>query len=282
MSRMTEANEGTLTGATAAAVQDSEPAQAAKAILPRSLKAGSGRKAGPGRPQGNTAETTRERILDVAEALFADGGFDGTSIRDIAMSVEVGVAVITHHFGSKANLFEMIVARRAAILNARREETLANALAASGGAPLTLETLVRGYVEPFMSFSHSEDSHWHNYAVLMGRLANSPRGTAVIHRHSGPIAERYLREFFRTLPDVAAIDVITGFLTMVSGMLTFSAATGRLENISAAFGFEFGQQEVFDSMLRYCAAGFEGCRNSALATGDTQAVSVRKSTEEKQ
>lgn len=243
------------------------PAKAAAAIVPRAPKIAPRRKAGPGRPQGSTAEITRERILDVAEALFADGGFDGTSVRDVAGLAGVNIAVITHHFGAKANLLETVVARRAIILNQRREEYLAKALETSAGAPVPLEALVRGYVEPFTSFSHGKDSHWQNYAVLMGRLANSPRGTAIIHRHSGPIADRYLEQFFRTLPDVAGIDVITGFLTMVSGMLTFSAATGRLENISASFGLEFGQDEVSESLLRYCVAGFEGCRKAVAGEG---------------
>ena len=77
-----------------AAVHHRAPAPPAAAILPPAIKPETGRKAGPGRPQGNTAEGTRERILDVAEALFADGGFDGTSVRDIAALAEVELAMI--------------------------------------------------------------------------------------------------------------------------------------------------------------------------------------------
>jgi AcrR family transcriptional regulator len=230
--------------------------QAATAILPQPGRRAGAKKLGPGRPQGQTGEATRKRILDNAEALFADGGFDGTSVRDIAAVADVGVAVITHHFGAKENLFELVVARRSAVLNARREQVLAEAFAANGGAPLALETLVRGYVEPFLNSARGDDPHWHNYAVLMGRLANSPRGTAVIHRHAGPIADRYLREFFRALPSAAGIDILAGFLTMVSGMLTFSAATGRLENMATGCNITFSGEEAIESMIRYCVAGF--------------------------
>lgn len=58
-----------------------------------------------------TAQTidTKDKILEVARVLFADKGFDGTSIRDIAKSAEVNVASVNYHFDSKENLFHEIL-----------------------------------------------------------------------------------------------------------------------------------------------------------------------------
>ena len=47
-------------------------------------------------------------ILQVAEKLFAEEGFDGTSVRDIAKLATVNVAMISYYFGSKEKLFERI------------------------------------------------------------------------------------------------------------------------------------------------------------------------------
>jgi AcrR family transcriptional regulator len=47
----------------------------------------------------------RERLLDAAEALFADRGFDGTSVRDICERAEMNVASINYHFGDKQRLY---------------------------------------------------------------------------------------------------------------------------------------------------------------------------------
>jgi AcrR family transcriptional regulator len=56
-----------------------------------------------GRPRGKT--DTRNVILDVARRLFADAGYDQTSVRDIAAAAGVDPAMIRHYFGSKVDLF---------------------------------------------------------------------------------------------------------------------------------------------------------------------------------
>jgi AcrR family transcriptional regulator len=56
-----------------------------------------------GRPRGKT--DTRDVILATARRMFADAGYDKTSVRDVAAAVGVDPAMIRHYFGSKAELF---------------------------------------------------------------------------------------------------------------------------------------------------------------------------------
>ena len=58
------------------------------------------------------AGETRERILDVAERLFADSGFASTSLRDITAEAGVNLAAVNYHFGSKEALLGAILERR--------------------------------------------------------------------------------------------------------------------------------------------------------------------------
>lgn len=51
-------------------------------------------------------------ILEVAEDLFADKGFDGTSVRDIAGQAGVNLAMISYYFGSKEKLMAALVEYR--------------------------------------------------------------------------------------------------------------------------------------------------------------------------
>ena len=48
-------------------------------------------------------------ILQVAEQLFAEEGFDGTSVRDIAKKANINIAMISYYFGSKEKLLEALV-----------------------------------------------------------------------------------------------------------------------------------------------------------------------------
>lgn len=57
----------------------------------------------PGRPPGTS--DTRDRILASARELFADKGFDRTSIRAIATAAGVDSALVHHYFGTKQQLF---------------------------------------------------------------------------------------------------------------------------------------------------------------------------------
>jgi AcrR family transcriptional regulator len=51
----------------------------------------------------------REHILIVAEELFGEKGFDGTSVRDIAQAAGVNLAMISYYFGSKEKLLESLI-----------------------------------------------------------------------------------------------------------------------------------------------------------------------------
>jgi len=54
---------------------------------------------------------TRERILDAAEALFAENGLAGTAVRDIARDVGLTAASLYNHFSGKQELYEAVLER---------------------------------------------------------------------------------------------------------------------------------------------------------------------------
>ena len=59
----------------------------------------------PGRPPGRKGELTAERILDAAEGLFAERGYSGTSLRDVAAAVGIRIPSLYNHFPSKDSLY---------------------------------------------------------------------------------------------------------------------------------------------------------------------------------
>ncbi|WP_396192038.1 TetR/AcrR family transcriptional regulator [Flavobacterium sp.] len=63
-------------------------------------------------------------ILNVAERLFAEEGFDGTSVRDIAKKANINVAMISYYFGSKEKLLEALVIHRIGTMKLRLENLL--------------------------------------------------------------------------------------------------------------------------------------------------------------
>lgn len=63
------------------------------------------------------ALSKKEQILKAAESIFAEKGFEGTSIRDLAKKAKVNVAMVSYYFGSKEKLFIELVEYRGKILH---------------------------------------------------------------------------------------------------------------------------------------------------------------------
>jgi AcrR family transcriptional regulator len=88
------------------------------------------------------------QLLDTAESLFSQKGFDGTSVRDIAEAAGINTAMISYYFGSKEKLMEEIFERKS--LNIK--EKVANLLKDESLDPLEkMYSLVDMYIEGILS-----------------------------------------------------------------------------------------------------------------------------------
>jgi AcrR family transcriptional regulator len=68
----------------------------------------------------------KAHILNTAMELFAEKGFEGSSIRDLAARADVNVAMINYYFGSKEKLFESMVAYKASYTRGALDEIVKN------------------------------------------------------------------------------------------------------------------------------------------------------------
>jgi AcrR family transcriptional regulator len=59
----------------------------------------------------DSASHAPDRLLDAAERLFCERGFDGTSVRDLTRAAQCNVAAVNYHFGNKENLYEQMFRR---------------------------------------------------------------------------------------------------------------------------------------------------------------------------
>jgi len=71
-----------------------------------------------------TAAERREQLVDISRGLFAERGFDGTSIEEIAARAEVSKPVVYEHFGGKEGLYAVVVDREVRRLLAMMQDSL--------------------------------------------------------------------------------------------------------------------------------------------------------------
>src|SRR5450759_1424340 len=80
-----------------------------------------------------TGKERREQLLDVSRRLFAEKGFDGTSVEEIASRAGVSKPVVYEHFGGKEGIYAVVVDREVQALTTALTDALT-----SGGHPKIL------------------------------------------------------------------------------------------------------------------------------------------------
>ncbi|AZC18483.1 TetR/AcrR family transcriptional regulator [Pseudomonas sp. CMR5c] len=178
--------------------------------------------------QEMTVVSKRESILDAAERLFAEGGYDGVSMRDIAAAANVGLPLVVYHFKTKLNLYRELFERRKSVLEAR-QALLRQPLA---DAEDPLEHIVRAFVTPVMSIQHDEAGV--AYAKLVARESSDPKeaGRGIVEALFDPFAAEFIAAIRRALPDITAAAAHWAYHFAV-GALVMSVFDERIERISA-------------------------------------------------
>ena len=94
-------------------------------------------------------QSTKGRLLDAAEELFATKGFEEVSIRELAGAADVNVAAVGYHFQGKENLYQEVIKRRFIIQRDRTLAAIELVLAEGHGKP-PLDSLIRSIVSLYM------------------------------------------------------------------------------------------------------------------------------------
>jgi AcrR family transcriptional regulator len=141
---------------------------------------------------------TRLKILDTAERLFGEQGYQPVSLRHITAAAGVNLASIHYHFGSKEELLDELVMRKAVPVNEERTEGLRRLREAAGTNPIALEDLLDAFLVP--AFHAADRSP--EWAKLMGRLHAEGVMPAVARKHFGPVGQCFFNEMRRALPDM--------------------------------------------------------------------------------
>lgn len=91
----------------------------------------------------------QDRLLDAAEELFSEHGFEGTSVRDIAASADCNIAAVNYYFGGKDKLYIEVWRRQLLLMRDTRIASIDKVMSQNGGKP-QLEDLLRSYANAFI------------------------------------------------------------------------------------------------------------------------------------
>src|SRR5256885_10198935 len=120
----------------------------------------------------NPPHGTRTRILDAAEELFMQHGFEGTSMRLLTTSAGVNLAAVNYHFGSKHALIEAVFRRRLDPMNAARIPELDKLEATERSPPP--EGITRAFISPRLRQLEDAKSRRRHLLRLLRRADTEP------------------------------------------------------------------------------------------------------------
>lgn len=203
--------------------------------------------------------TTKEKLMDAAEKLFARRGFHGTSLREITAEAGVDLALVNYHFGSKKQLLAAVIERRGQVLNERRLQRLAEVRREAAPRAPSTEAVVGAFLDPLLDLLAHAGPGWHSYFSLLAYVNNSPEwGRKLMGKTFDAVVREFIQAIMDSLPGAAPEDVFWGY-NFLTGALTLSLAeTGRLDTLSDGLCRSSDVTSLQARLGRYAAAGLRG------------------------
>ncbi|MBL7189354.1 MAG: TetR/AcrR family transcriptional regulator [Phycisphaerae bacterium] len=216
--------------------------------------------------------TLREKILDVAEGLFAEKGYVQTSIREITKRAHCNIASVNYHFHGKENLYIEVFRLHMNDLRDRRIDAIREFMSDKRERG-TLEELIHRFAEAFLE-PFLNDGIGQRLMVLMMRERNDPH----LPRHM------FIEELVQPVKSIMkeALLQICPRLRDTAAELCIHSIVGQLVHVIQA-------QELFEGMdkatlpvldlpkvvkhvVRFCLGGIKECMNMGPQRPPAQAT----------
>lgn len=176
----------------------------------------------------------RNDLLDAAEQLFAEKGFEKTTIRDITDHLGVRLAAVNYHFDSKHNLLEEMIHRRAGALHEARLGRLDQVTINRDKPYETVYALVRAMFEPLLEYYLSDDEGWHYYCRYLARMvgADPLEFRTIINREYNNTANAFIDKLRDALPDHSEYQLQCAYQFLIATFTFVMSDNKRLDGIS--------------------------------------------------
>ena len=241
-------------------------------------------KAAPSRPKsnGNRKETpggerARAKLLDAAELMFADRGYDGTSLRDIAETAEQNLASSTYYFGTKEKLFEEVVRRRAIEFISARLEALARINPDELTASDNVRLLIEAYAMPHLKAAFGRSKQHQAYHRIMARLINEKRWVPLFQRYYNGTDDIFIKRWRHAMPhadEASFLDALSFLVVTILSACSYAYRSGSRPNTVVE------RNRVIEDIIRYSHAGFMAIEeNGARQAAQTKSVEANPASE---
>lgn len=199
---------------------------------------------------------THQCILETAELMFSEQGFEQTSLRQITSEAGVNLASVNYHFGSKKALIQSVMERYQSVFMPALDTEL-NKLLASG-TPLTTENILTCVVQPLARTTEVRKNGPAVYLRLLGYAYSEIQGHLRVYTMTrfGDVVQKLFTAIQQANPDVSP-GTLFWRLHFSLGAALFAQVSGQAlaEIAEADFDEKISAEQVVLKLLPFITAG---------------------------
>ena len=207
---------------------------------------------------GGLTKESRQRILDVAEELFAKKGFDGTSVRDLTTKAKSNLSSVNYHFGDKQELYEEIFRKRLREMRDSRLEAIRQVM--DGKNKPTLEKLLCAYAEAFLEpFGDMEQSQ--RLLNLFSRELVDQRlpKNMFFNEMAGPVMDAFEDALVTVCHGLGRREAQMSDNSLIAQLVHVIQVSAMLGNAQNRVFTSSNLDKVIDHIVSFSAAGIRAC-----------------------
>jgi AcrR family transcriptional regulator len=202
---------------------------------------------------------TIDRVLIAAESLFAECGYDGTTLRQITQKAKVNLAAVNYHHGDKESLYLEILRRRIGPINQVRLARLDEAEWQAGDQPVPLATLMEILARPLFELYAEPDENGRHGARLIGRALVDPLPftEALLAAEFQPWLARFGQALRRHAPTLTPEDFLWRFSFVIGALQHALATLHRMKNLTRGICRDNDHASALPRFVQFAAGVFE-------------------------
>ena len=200
---------------------------------------------------------TRLRILNAAEALFVEYGFETTSLRQITAKAGVNLAAVNYHFGSKEALIQEVFRRRLSWLNDQRLKELDRLEAEAAGAPLKPSQILHAFFGVALKMAADKRDGGCVFMRLLGRTYTVPSEfiRSFLAEEYAAVIDRFKTALFRSLPEVPREEILWRFHFMLGAMSYAISGADALNIVAKGSIDDSATEALYERLMSFLLGG---------------------------
>jgi len=200
---------------------------------------------------------SKRKLLDAAELLFAEKGFEAVSVRDITQYAKTNVAAVNYHFGSRDNLLALVMMRYMTPVTEERLQRLDELEAQWAKKAIPLEDIIEALVRPLVGQVKKSELTERLFYKLTGRIC-AEQGTGLppqIEEQFRASAERFSKAFTKALPTVPMEELAWRIHFVIGGMIHMLTHQEILFRVSGGVSGAPTMEMTLKRFIDFAAAG---------------------------